>query len=181
MKKHLLALLFITATSVAFADEMDFNRHHGFYAEITGGTNAYYAGVLSSRVSLPQGGIEGGAVGVALGYHFTPTIALDFSPSVALEVGNIVSFIQINHGMNADMPYVTSRFDVPIGSRINFIAKLGGMAILAPGVGGLVLPFTGVGFSYAVTKNLEVAAQYQGAFYGIAAVGMAALGLTYHF
>ena len=66
---------------------------------------------------------------------------------------------------------------MPFGDRFSFIGKLGAMA---PQV-SILLPFTGMGLSYAVTKKVDLSLQYQGAVYGIAGAGLAGVGFTYHF
>lgn len=173
MKKLLLAILCSTATSLSFADDLAWNEHKGAYAELNAGTNAYYLGIISSEGNTSGSGIIGTGLNAAIGYNFTPIFAL--------EGGFTYAFADVNNGEKIDVPYVTTRFTAPIGNRLSFIGKVGLMVPYVPNEGGMVLPYTGVGFGYALTKNLEANVQYQGAIYGIAGAGLLGLGLTYHF
>ena len=173
MKKTITSLLCLTATSLACATTPAWNEHKGNYAELVGGTNAYYLGILSSRGSVGGAGVTGAGWAGALGYNFTNTFGL--------EAGLMQNFVDLNGGGYVISPYTTTRFTLPIGQRFSFIGKLGLMAPFVPEEGGIVLPYTGVGFSYAATKNLDFTLQYQGAFYVIAGAGLLGAGITYHF
>lgn len=70
---------------------------------------------------------------------------------------------------------------MPLGNRFSLLAKLGLMVSFVPQHGGLVLPFTGIGGSYALTEKVDLGLQYQGAIYGIAGAGALGLSFTYHF
>jgi len=42
------------------------------------------------------------------------------------------------------------------------------------------MPFIGIGISYAITQNLALVVQYQGAIYVLASGGVLSGGLVYH-
>jgi hypothetical protein len=170
MKKLAYFLIALTASSLAVAEGEMWNQHTGSYMELNVGTNAYYAGILSSRGAVGGGGMVGVGWSGALGYNFTPAFALE-----AGFMQNFVDF-NLNHG-NLNTPYATTKLTVPLGDRFSFIGKIGAMAPQA----AILLPFTGVGVSYAMTKNVDFNLQYQGAVYGIAGAGLAGVGFTYHF
>ena len=170
MKKITCLLICITASSLALADDGAWNQHNGSYAELNIGTNAYYLGILSSHGAFGGGGLIGEGWSGDLGYNFTNTFAL--------EAGFMQNFVDFNLDRGAlNTPYATTRFSLPLGERFSLIGKLGAMAPQA----AIVLPYTGIGVSYAVTKNVDLNLQYQGAIYGIAGAGLAGVGLTYHF
>lgn len=179
-----LLVLTVFLGGAAFADDQQWNQHEGLYAELNAGPNFYYAGIFSSTGSAETAGIQGFGWSGALGY--------DITHYFAMETGFMQNYAKIKVHNNGDddekyqyahtnIPYVTTRFNVPIYNRFSFIGKLGAMYLSVPTEGGMVLPFVGIGASYAVTPKLAVQAQYQGAVYGIAGAGLASLGLVYHF
>lgn len=173
MKKIATAFLALGIASSAMANGIAMNQHTGTFAEMNVGTNLYYLGVASTSGSTGGAGVIGAAVSAALGYNFTP--------GFGLEGGIIQDEVDVNNGSSVTVPYFTTRFTVPMGERFSFIGKLGLMAPVVPDEGAFILPYTGIGISYAMTKNVDLSLQYQGAVYGIAGAGIAGLGLTYHF
>lgn len=173
MKKiKIFALIISFATCNCIYAATDWNRHLGPYAEINLGTNLYYAGIISSSGTCHSAGIEGIGWSIAAGNHFTNIFAL--------EAGFMQNYLHDNYS-HTNVPYLTTRFDVPVVDRINFIGKLGAMYASAPTKGGIVLPYVGIGSSYALTPKVDFQVQYQGAVYGIAGAGLVSAGLTYHF
>jgi opacity protein-like surface antigen len=162
------------------------NAHHGFYVEANGGTNLYFLGFISDAGSASSSGFEGSGWGAAVGYNFLP--------KVALEGGFIQNYAQYSEDGNTawghtNLPYITARFTMPLGDRFAFLAKTGLMAISVDAESSdanastptIVLPFIGLGASYALTSKLDITAQYQGAVYGVVNAGLLSAGLTYHF
>lgn len=177
MKKFLLLHIAFGCANICYADAYlpSINQHQGLYTEINVGTNLYYAGVLfSSKGSENFGGVHGYGWNAAIGYNFTPI--------VALEGGLMQNYITNNKNQtdHTDVPFVATRFTIPIGNDFSFIGKLGLMNPQLKSV-RIVLPYTGVGVSYALTSKTDVNVQYQGAIYGIAAAGLLSTGITYHF
>lgn len=176
MKKIIISILSaLTITSTAFADNTAWNQHVGSYAELNAGTNVYLLGVVSSAGSTTGAGITGAGWSGALGYNFTP--------SFGLEAGFMQNYVNINQWDHTNVPYVSTRFTVPMGDRFSFIGKIGaGYYMQASDIsGGVLLPYTGVGFGYALTPNLDITTQYQGLVFGVANAGLLSLGITYHF
>jgi opacity protein-like surface antigen len=191
MKKRIVLALVTTmfSTQLALADDapqdQQWNRHQGFYVEANGGTNLYYFAVFSTGEDTSASGFTGGGWSAAVGYNFKPIYAA--------EVGFMQNYAKfedeedddIDVSTHTNVPYAAARFDVPIGDRFGFIAKLG---LMIPSIADndvdaptLILPFVGVGGSYAITPNLDVSLQYQGAVYVIVGGGLFSGGLTYHF
>jgi len=178
MRKIVAALLMLTS-SFAFADAIPTNKHTGPYAELNVGSNLYYLGVFSSENKTHGAGLRG--------YGWNAVVGYGFSPTFGLEGGWMQNYVNVDHGTHhLNVPFVTTRFTVPLGDRFSFIAKLG---LTAPSVPEatktkkpfVILPYTGIGLGYAMTQNLDVNVQYQGAVYGIAGAGLASVGVTYHF
>jgi opacity protein-like surface antigen len=196
MKKLLfitIAPLSVLSLNVALANtakpqpepSAPWNEHTGFYAEINGGSN-FYAGILpTSEGTFSSAGFQGVGWNANLGYFFTHHFAL--------EGGSMQNYAKLdfdegdNLSGHLNIPYLTTRFNVPIGDKFSFVAKAGLMAVWATddenheNTATLVLPFTGIGLSYALTPNLETSVQYQGAVYGVVNLGLVSAGLTYHF
>lgn len=203
MKKILLMTSFALslatsaiAAQAATTDSGDINSwnvHHGYYAEFNAGANLYALGVISSGGSASASGFQGGGWSGAVGYSF--------SRHVAMEAGFMQNYADFEDddgnavAGHTNVPYLAARFTIPAGDRFAFLAKLG---LMAPSVTAqatssdgqvddsassptVVLPFVGIGASYAVTPKLEVTAQFQGAVYGIVNAGLMSAGLTYHF
>jgi len=172
----LLAGLMAAHGSVAFSLNEEsgtaWNRHTGAYADISVGTNAYYLGFITSEGSINGTGILGAGWGAAAGYNFTHFLGL--------EGGLIQNYVDINNSTHLNTPYATTRWTLPLGERFSLIGKLGFMYPNIPHEGGIVLPFSGIGASYAMTRHLDATLQYQGAVYGIAGAGLLGAGITYH-
>ncbi len=188
----LVLAAFLFSTQLALADDaqqaqqdQQWNRHQGFYLEANGGTNLYYLAILTSEFDGSHSGFNGGGWSAAVGYNWRPIFAA--------EVGFMQNYMKFEEDDDEDndisthtnVLYGAARFDVPIGDRFAFIAKLGLMipTIAADDVEdpSLLLPFIGVGSSYAITPNIDFSLQYQGAVYVIAGAGLFSGGLTYHF
>lgn len=175
MKKIIFALISSLLCSSVFAVEPLW-PHNGPYLEANFGTNLYYVGAFTSEGSVTGGGVEGLGWSGALGYQFNKTFGL--------EAGFMQSFsknINSDNKNQLNIPYASTRFTVPISERFSFIGKLGVMYAMLPHEGGMLLPYTGIGFGYAANSNLDITTQYQGAIYGIGGAGLVSLGLTYHF
>lgn len=200
MKKFvfLSACVCLSTPSMVFADSTStptdaMNQHTGTYLELNLGTNLYYGAFISSVDNEIASGTNGFGWSADLGYYFTPTFAL--------EGGFIQSYLNTSDDegdsakMTLDVPYAAARFNIPVGNHFSFIAKVGLLAAIDGGTsasfnnhsasesGGdmLVLPFVGVGASYALTSKLDLTLQYQGAVYGVIGAGLLSGGLAYHF
>lgn len=187
MKKlsYAVAALALATSMAAVADTIP-NHHTGVYIEGTAGTNLYALGVLSSDGRTSNVGVIGYALNAALGYNVTPWFGLEggFTRAMAQTHNSNHEYQSIN------APYASVRFTAPIGQRFSLLAKVGAMYANASiphsddsgsENHGVVLPYVGVGASYAVTSNVDITAQYQGAVYGVINAGALTAGLTYHF
>lgn len=174
MKKLIFSFLsMLTLTSSAIANNASWNQHLGSYAELNGGTNLFYLGVLSSKGNTTGAGVLGLGWSTALGYNI--------SPSFGLEAGFMQNYADINDGDHINVPYASTRFTIPVSDRVHFIGKLGAGYLVVPGQSDLLVPYTGVGFGYAATSDLDFTVQYQGMVYGVAGAGLLSFGITYHF
>lgn len=173
MKKILAGLILLSFTALAFSGELVWNQHRGPFAEFSAGTNLYYLGIISSQGKVTGVGANGVSLGGALGYYYTPCFGL--------EGGLLAALVDLNEGNQVYAPYLSTRFILSLGKRFSFLAKLGAMLPFIPRDGGFLLPFTGIGISYAVNEKMDLGLQYQGAVYGIVGAGVAGLSLTYHF
>jgi hypothetical protein len=165
--------------------EPPFNEHQGFYAEVNAGPNIYMGTLVINGTTNSTSGSQGAGWSAAVGYNFKPRFGV--------EGGFMQNYAEYDTDDNehveahTNIPYVAMRFTVPLGQRAAFIAKLGGMYPFVTDTenndttGGFLLPYTGVGFSYALTRQLDMSVQYQGAIYGIVNAGLMSAGLTYHF
>ncbi len=183
------------------------NPTNKYYIELNGGTNAWYLGIVSSKDSLTNGGVNGYGWQAAFGYNFNPT--------TAIEVGFMQNYVIIKEvdrnetcdfsgctmyvtnrekTYNSNVPTIAVKFTVPMGKRFDFISKLGLMMPLvttdtsyedssnkSTQTDGVVLPYISLGFDYNVTQNIRVNIQYQGAIYVIAGAGLLSAGLSYSF
>ncbi len=181
----LAASLFLAPLALAedAQEEQQWNRHQGFYVEGNGGANLFYFALFSTEMDAADSGFKGGGWSIAAGYNF--------KPSYAAEIGFMQNFAKFEDddgdkvSSNTNVPYAAARFDVPIGDRFGFIAKVG---FMVPSIASedaenaaVMLPFVGVGGSYAITPNLDITLQYQGAVYLVVGAGLFSGGLTYHF
>lgn len=165
MKKIISTLICVATIPNAFANDLPLNQHLGNYTEVNLDTLFGY--------EIFDAAVSGFGWGAAFGHYFNKTIAL--------EGGFMQAMSRWRDDEKVNVPYLTTRFNIPMGQRFSFIAKLGLMTPFIHGDGVFLLPYTGVGVGYAVNKNLDLTLQYQGLVWGIAGVGMLGLGLTYHF
>ena len=186
--------LLLVASPLALASENGhLNQHHGAYVGVTAGPNLYYAGIISSDSSTSTGGFTGYGWSADVGYNFTNIFAV--------EGGFMQNYGSYSNGDNdrvsihTNVPYLAARFNIPMGQRFSLITKIGGMYVSAHGTNhgkteaedmsastpSVLLPYVGLGVSYAINKHIDVSVQYQGAVYGIASAGLLGAGLTYHF
>lgn len=179
MKKitsYFLAAFSLIISFSAFANKATLNEYMGNYAEINLGTNLYYWGIASSKGSGSNAGVVGMGWNAAFGHFITPRFGL--------EAGLMQNYASANldnkNNSHLNVPYATTRFNLPINDRYSFIGKLG-LGYAFSGGFGVVIPYTGVGLSYAVNKNIDITAQYQGLVLGIVGAGLLSLGVTYHF
>jgi hypothetical protein len=197
MKHQILFTLAICvlATQFTWAEEVPqpWNRHQGFYVEGDAGTNLVYLGVVAGEWAEAPAKTGGFAWHVAGGYAFNEHHALEagFMQNYAwydTEAGEEKHTVSAH----ANVAYAAWRPTLPIKDRVSVFGKLGLMYVWVPGVAAdntevevngasLMAPYTGIGVSYAVTPQIELSVQYQGAIYVIAGAGAVTGGLTYHF
>lgn len=135
----------------------------------------------------------GGAKAESAGLSWNGAVGYNTSRKFALEMG--VLGARLKGGSNSNdltgyAPYLATKFIVPVSQKFAFNFKLG-LTYLnsrltnagknSKSSGSTVLPFTGVGLSYAVTPNIDINLHYQGLVYVIAGAGQAGAGITYHF
>ncbi len=194
MKKFLTTLLCLSmltstmALATTHPNPPAYQQHHGFYIGANLGTNLYYVGIISTAGSNSSSGIDGLGWSANLGYNFTSRIAIEggFMQNFISDKSNDPNDYIV---ADTDIPYIAASFTVPFCQRFAFLAKVGGMYLslkktIAPmdhRTTGIVLPFIGIGTSYAVTHHIDINVQYQGAIYGVAGAGLLSGGLTYHF
>lgn len=172
MKKMICSLIALVIASPVFSNDVAWNQHTGAYAELNVGTDFYY-NLIYTRGTDISAGIGGFGWSGAVGYNFNPTFGLE---------GGFILNLTKNYELAViKAPYVSTRFNVPLGERYSFIGKLGLMAPFFFSDGAILLPFTGIGISYAVSNKMDVSLQYQGAVYGVASAGLLSLGVSYHF
>jgi opacity protein-like surface antigen len=202
-----IIVMTFSQASMATNGQVALNQHQGLYAEATLGADLYYLGVISvpddSDMNLVKQGFPGFGYSAAIGYQFRPG-------GFALEGGFMQNFFDLSedlrtgHGNERETvtesttlytPYAAMRWEFPIKQRLAFIPKLGIAYVkmkettlsnddqtVVYGAGtGMIIPYVGLGFSYALTQKIDVVLQYQGAVLGIAGAGLASLGLDYHF
>jgi hypothetical protein len=188
MRHHIfftLSVLLLVASAVSAGEgTQQWNRHEGPYAEVNVGTNLYYLGAFSSAGDASDAGFQGFGWTAAAGYAFTP--------NHAIEGGFMQNYLDFEVEEDSDtevsthtnIVYLTWRGTVPIRDRFAFFGKLGGMLASVPDTdesAWVILPFTGLGVSYAMTPAVDLSVQYQGAVYGIVGGGALTVGATYHF
>ncbi len=186
--QHGIRNALLTSVAAAAQTDLAMNRHAGAYVEANLGVNMYSAGIFSSEHKSVNSGINGYAFNTAVGYYLNDYFGLEGGftrSSLKLNDSDDSSFYQ-----NINAPYASMRFNVPIGERFSFIAKLGVMYACAVDDKhdstdgryiGIALPYTGIGVSYAVTPKVDLTVQYQGAVYGVVNAGVMTGGVTYHF
>lgn len=173
MKKSLIALASLCLASASFAEGQAWNQHQGRYVELTAGSTFNYIGVFDSHARLGASAFQGTSIGLTYGYMYTP--------HYGFEGGLLSVFLNSELSNSLYAPYASMRFNMPLDDHFSILGKLGLMVPFVPNGGGVILPFTGIGASYATTKNVDLSLEYQGAVYGIAGAGTLGLGLTYHF
>jgi hypothetical protein len=156
----------------AAAGEMEqneaWNRHRGFYAEANFGTGWGYF--------FNYSGFDGFAWIGAVGYSFTPHHAIEGGFGQWYESDKDEGDAgYINAG------YLAWRGTIPIMDRFALFGKLGIAGFDDPDGGGAGAPFGGLGLSYAVTPQIDVSLQFQGASAVLAGGGALTLGAAYHF
>ncbi len=193
MKKQILftlttAVLISTHVSLAASPppiNKPWNQYQGFYVEANTGVNIYNIKVFKS-----ESGLKGFGWNTAFGYRFTPHFGVEGV------------FMYPLSSLSAAM-----RLTLPIGQRAAFFGKLGLMYAFGANeknnddnsennngnegdsgndnkshsTSSKILPYTGLGFSYALTQNLEMSVQCQGLVLGVVNAGLLSTGLTYHF
>jgi opacity protein-like surface antigen len=195
--------LFLCA-SLAHANTEGWNEHTGFFVEGNVGGNAYLTAIAVNDDTFSHAGVHGMGWSAALGYKFTEGFGLE-----AGFMQNYAEFDleeddddddddrfnddddEENVSGNTNIPYAAMRFAFPIGDQFAILAKLGAMHVSidteddeeADDVDDayIVLPYTGVGVSYAITPEVELLLQYQGAIYGIVNAGLLSGGVAYNF
>lgn len=177
-----MVLVMTCAAAHAQDEGQQWNRHQGYYAELNAGTNLVYLGIMSGFGETSSAGIMGFGWNAAGGYNF--------NAAHALEVGFMQNYAQYDDEddnetwTNTNIGYIAWRGTVPINQRFAFFGKLGAMLISIPDTdedAWVVLPFTGLGVSYAITPRIDFSVQYQGAVYLIVGAGAFTGGITYHF
>ena len=166
-------------TMAAVPNDQSYNEHAGWYVEANAGVNAAFLAVSSSDTKVAKYGYQGFGYNLNAGYNWRAGRGIE-----AGFMQNYVSYTDDNNTKqqeHVNVPYTAVRFTVPMMQRGAFIAKVGVMAFDDPkDKQYLLLPYTGLGFSYALTHKVDVSAQYQGAVYGIINAGLLSAGLTYH-
>lgn len=165
------------------------NQHQGFYVEANAGPNLYFGSLVINGNTNSTSGSEGWGWNAAAGYRFTPHFGVEggFMQNSAEYTNDENEQIEAH----TNLPYVAMRFTAPIGQRTAFFGKVGGMVASVhfennsdgstDNTSSIFIPYTGLGFSYALNKKVDVSVQYQGAVYGIVNAGLFSAGLTYHF
>jgi hypothetical protein len=183
------------------------NVHQGSYVEGSLGTAVITTLISGSSVSESSGSSNGVGFSAAYGYQFKPggwaleVGYMQANLNLSLESDQDMN-IMINQKVNIDVPYLAARWEVAMGSKFAFVPKVGAMAVILPSektavrtVNGvryttdsgfadgtsLLLPFVGMGVSYAVTPTISIVGQYQGFLAGIINAGLMSAGLDVHF
>jgi hypothetical protein len=172
------------------------NRHQGLYVEGSVGTGFSYLGIMTSEDTPVDAGFTGFTWVGAVGYRFTAHHAIEagfgqwfatFEDETTVgydEEGNRITRTEENSAQ-LNVPYLAWRGTVPIKDRFAFFGKLGVTGAIVTNkeedTAWLAIPFTGLGFSYAVTPQIDVSIQYQGAIYVLASAGALTAGVAYHF
>lgn len=184
MKKLTVIALMSTlgVSTLGFAGPSDlpsYNEHAGWYVEANAGTNLALVAISASDTKVTEYGYEGFGYNINAGYNWRPGRAIELG-----FMQNYVTYVDNNNVRQSDyvnIPYTAVRFTLPMMQRGAFIAKVGVMGFDDPKHKEyLLLPYTGFGFSYAVTHKVDISAQYQGAIYGIVNAGLLSAGITYH-
>lgn len=111
----------------------------------------------------------------------------------AVELGFMQNFLDVDADADGaddvsthlNVPWLAARWDIPVKDRWAFIAKVGLMVISVADADAddpiPALPFVGFGGSYAITPDLTLTVQYQGAVFIVAGAGLLSAGIGYHF
>ncbi len=188
-----IAACILAAQPALTQGQEPWNRHQGFYVEGNAGTNLIYLGIISGEWAEAPAATGGFAWHAAGGYAFTE--------HHAVEAGFMQNYAWYDTetpdnehtvSTHANVVYGAWRPTLPIGDRLSIFAKLGLMYVWVPGIQadetetevdevGMVAPYTGLGLSYAVTPQIDISVQYQGAVYIVAGAGALPVGAAYHF
>jgi hypothetical protein len=163
-KFHLTKILFATLMA---ANCPSFAAPHtsGAYAEVNIGT--LYQSVNFFGYSFEAFGSAG--INGNLGYQL--------SQYISAETG----YTNYGRGLNNIDAVAKFIFPFQIGNQdFSVFAKVGPAYVFRQGEGS-VLPYGGLGGSYALSNNLDVTVQGQGITNGFFSVALLSLGLTYHF
>jgi hypothetical protein len=162
------------------------NRHTGPYVEAGVGTGFSYLGVLAQDFDPSGSAVRGFSWVGSAGYSFTTHHAVETGFAqwyTTFEDDDVVEDREVDGHLNVG--YVAWRGTLFVQDRSSFFFKLGAMAVSVPETetddAWAVVPFTGVGFSYAVTPQIDLSLQYQGGVYVVASAGALTLGAGYHF
>lgn len=191
MKKLLIvALLLVSQAALTFDyDDQPMSWRGTNYVEGSIGSNFAYLGVFGNDVRDTTF-VNG------FGYHLS--WGHFFRDWTAIELGWLQSFFTFEDAKHANALYSAFRFNIPFGdcNQFTFNIKLGLMGIWYReyliydkykdddkdnDFIGMLLPFTGIGLSYAINEKLDFTVQYQGGVYIVAGAGLLSAGLTYHF
>jgi hypothetical protein len=182
------------------------NKQQGWYAEGLVGTVAYnMASIFPSSVEdRYDSGLKGFAWDVALGYMYGVHWGLEggftqYFLEASVTASNTSGSTTVQTWTNIESPYAAFRFNIPVGHRFAIIPKLGleylysGKKTVTTQIGGQsatgtlskisgVLPFMGIGASYAIRPNLSIVVQLQGmVLFPFAEFGIFGAGLDYYF
>lgn len=165
----------IAAEDTDVSQKISYNHHVGWYGDIRIGTN-FIVGPLVKAYQGDYSESGGWAWGTDLGYGLTPHFGM--------EAGFAQSYRQERED-HLNVPYAAMKFTAPIGQRAAVFFKLGAMYVndVSPDTdaNNQAYPFEGIGISYALNNKVDLTAQLQGSFYGVYNMGVAGVGLTYHF
>ncbi len=174
-----LALLVEIQPVLAFGQQepiiIPYNQHIGWYGDMRVGTN-FLVGPLVTLYHGDYSESGGWAWGADLGYSFTTHFGLE---------GGFAQSYRSEQQGHLNVPYAAIKLNVPFAQRAAIFFKLGAMytdtSSLDTDAQSETLPFEGMGLSYAVTNKIDLTVQLQGSFYAVYNLGVASIGMTYHF
>jgi hypothetical protein len=164
MTKVMLATLLIVSP---FVSQSGFAKAHdsGTYAEFNIGTLYQSLHFMNYNYSAFNSvGVNG-----SLGYQFATNIALE------------AGYTYYGYGLNSVDAVAKVILPFTLGSQdFSVFAKLGPAYVFRGSDHG-VLPYGGIGASYAINSSLDLTVQGQGITNGFFSLGLVSLGLAYHF